>query len=85
VNGLEQRMRVLAGLESVDWLVAFPEDTPESLLELVQPDVLVKGGDYAPEDVVGAEQVRAGGGEVRVLSLVEDCSTSAIIDRLQDS
>jgi D-beta-D-heptose 7-phosphate kinase/D-beta-D-heptose 1-phosphate adenosyltransferase len=85
VNGLEQRMRVLAGLESVDWLVAFPEDTPESLLELVQPDVLVKGGDYAPEDVVGAEQVRAAGGEVRVLSLVEDCSTSAIIDRLQDS
>lgn len=83
VNGLEQRMRVLAGLESVDWVVAFSEDTPESLLELAPPDLLVKGGDYAPEDVVGAELVRTAGGEVRVLSLVEDCSTSAIIGRLQ--
>jgi len=70
-------------LSSVDWLVAFAEDTPEALLNVLQPEVLVKGGDYTAEAVVGADLVRAYGGEVRVLSLVEDCSTSAILERLQ--
>jgi len=85
VNRLEQRLRVLAGLASVDWLVSFADDTPEALLEQLRPDVLVKGGDYQPDQVVGADLVRARGGEVRVLSLLEDCSTSAILERLQDS
>jgi len=83
VNAIEQRLRVLAGLSSVDWLVAFAEDTPAALLNVLQPEVLVKGGDYTAEAVVGADLVRAYGGEVRVLSLVEDCSTSAILERLQ--
>jgi D-beta-D-heptose 7-phosphate kinase/D-beta-D-heptose 1-phosphate adenosyltransferase len=82
VNRIEQRLRVLAGLAAVDWLVEFTEDTPESLLVQLRPEVLVKGGDYAEEEVVGAELVKAYGGEVRVLSLVEDCSTSAILERL---
>ena len=83
VNPLEQRLRVLAGLAAVDWVVGFSEDTPEKLLERLAPDVLVKGGDYAVDKVVGAEIVRAAGGEVRVLSLVADCSTTAIVDRIQ--
>jgi len=83
VNPLEQRLRVLAGLAAVDWVVGFSEDTPEALLELLKPDVLVKGGDYAVDEVVGGGIVAAYGGEVRVLSLVEDCSTTAIVDRIQ--
>jgi D-beta-D-heptose 7-phosphate kinase/D-beta-D-heptose 1-phosphate adenosyltransferase len=83
VNPLEQRLRVLAGLSAVDWVVAFADDTPEALLELIRPEVLVKGGDYGVDEVVGAELVRSYGGQVRVLSLVEDCSTTAIVEKIQ--
>jgi D-beta-D-heptose 7-phosphate kinase / D-beta-D-heptose 1-phosphate adenosyltransferase len=83
VNPLEMRLRVLSGLMAVDWVVGFPEDTPETLLQAVRPDVLVKGGDYASSEVVGADLVRAYGGEVRVLGLVADLSTTAIVQRIQ--
>ena len=83
VNPLDQRLRVLSGLAAVDWVVGFEEDTPESLLELLAPDVLAKGGDYGADEVVGADIVTSRGGRVRVLSLVEDCSTTAIVDRIQ--
>ena len=82
---MEGRSRVLAGLACVDWVVSFDEDTPESLLELLKPDVLVKGGDYAAEQVVGGDLVRAYGGEVKVLSLVADVSTSSIVQRIKDN
>ncbi|XOV83636.1 MAG: bifunctional D-glycero-beta-D-manno-heptose-7-phosphate kinase/D-glycero-beta-D-manno-heptose 1-phosphate adenylyltransferase HldE [bacterium] len=85
VNSVEGRSRVLAGLSCVDWVVSFAEDTPEPLLNLLQPDVLVKGGDYGPDGVVGADLVRAYGGEVQVLGLVADVSTSAIVDRIRGS
>lgn len=85
VNPLEQRMRVLSGLAAVDWVVGFPEDTPEPLLELLRPEVLVKGGDYSADEVVGADIVRGFGGQVSVLGLLDDCSTTAIVDRLRDS
>lgn len=83
VNPLARRLKVLSGLMAVDWVVGFDEDTPEPLLEALRPDVLVKGGDYGPEEVVGADLVRAQGGEVRVLGLVEDLSTTAIVERIQ--
>ncbi|MGA1370274.1 MAG: bifunctional D-glycero-beta-D-manno-heptose-7-phosphate kinase/D-glycero-beta-D-manno-heptose 1-phosphate adenylyltransferase HldE [Pseudomonadales bacterium] len=83
LNPLERRQRVLAGLASVDWVTAFAEDTPEALLAELRPDVLVKGGDYAADAVVGAELVQGYGGAVAVLGLVEDCSTTAIVDRIQ--
>ena len=83
VNTLERRMRVLEGLTSVDWVVPFSEDTPESLLAAVRPDVLVKGGDYAEDEVVGARLVEGYGGEVKVLSLVEDCSTTSIVEAIR--
>ena len=82
VNGLERRMRVLAGLSSVDWVVPFSTDTPEPLLEQLQPDLLVKGGDYSDDQVVGADIVRAYGGDVKVLRLVADVSTTAILGAL---
>jgi D-beta-D-heptose 7-phosphate kinase/D-beta-D-heptose 1-phosphate adenosyltransferase len=74
---------VLAGLAAVDWVTLFDEDTPEPLLELLSPDVLVKGGDYAIDQVVGADLVRARGGEVRVLDFHDSLSTSAIVARLR--
>lgn len=77
-------MAVLSGLEAVDWVVCFDGDTPRSLLEKLQPDVLVKGGDYqGKEEVVGWEIVEAYGGEVRVLSVVDDLSTTAIVTQIQ--
>ena len=83
VNRLEQRIRVLEGLQSVDWVVPFSEDTPEALLAEIRPDVLVKGGDYAVQEIVGADFVRGYGGDVQVLGLVEDCSTTDIVDRIR--
>lgn len=83
INSVERRMRILAGLESVDWVTDFEENTPEQLLELLKPDVLVKGGDYSVEQVVGAEIVSSYGGEVRVLKFVEDCSTSALVEKIR--
>ena len=80
VNKLAQRVRVLEGLAAVDWVVPFSEDTPEALLEEIRPDVLVKGGDYAPGDVVGAEFVRSYGGDVRVLDKVEGQSTTRLVE-----
>lgn len=83
INSVDRRMAVLAGLGAVDWVVSFAEDTPESLLRAIQPDVLVKGGDYGIDQVVGADIVRAYGGEVRVLGLVENSSTTAIVEKIR--
>jgi len=74
---------MLAGLASVDWVVSFDGETPEELLHMLKPDVLVKGGDYGIDQVVGADIVRSAGGEVKVLSLVEDCSTSALVEKIR--
>ncbi|MCC7517188.1 MAG: bifunctional D-glycero-beta-D-manno-heptose-7-phosphate kinase/D-glycero-beta-D-manno-heptose 1-phosphate adenylyltransferase HldE [Pseudomonadales bacterium] len=82
VQPAESRMAVLAGLEAVDWVVSFEDDTPERLLQLLKPDVLVKGGDYTPDQVVGAPIVRAYGGEVAVLSFVDNCSTTSIVETI---
>ncbi|HEX5788543.1 MAG TPA: bifunctional D-glycero-beta-D-manno-heptose-7-phosphate kinase/D-glycero-beta-D-manno-heptose 1-phosphate adenylyltransferase HldE, partial [Woeseiaceae bacterium] len=83
VNSLEDRMLVLAGLASVDWVVPFHEDTPADLIAAVLPDVLVKGGDYRPEEIAGARAVLDQGGEVRVLAFLDGRSTSGIIERLK--
>lgn len=78
INHLEHRMTVLAGLGVVDWVVPFVDDTPERLLRLLQPDILVKGNDYELNQVVGAEIVRAYGGEVRIVNSKITSSTSII-------
>ena len=83
VNPASRRMAVLAALASVDWVLQFEDDTPERLLELIRPDVLVKGGDYAVSQVVGAEIVEAYGGQVNVLSCLDGCSTTAIVEKIQ--
>lgn len=86
INHLEHRMTVLAGLGVVDWVVPFADETPERLLKLIQPDILVKGGDYQLDQVVGADIVHAYGGEVRIVNSNITSSTSIIqriITRMQ--
>lgn len=84
INPVDRRMAVLAGLEAVDWVVSFADDTPERLLELMKPDVVVKGGDYTEDQVVGWEIVKGYGGEVKVLSFFDDCSTTAIVEKIKE-
>ena len=83
VNPAQRRMTVLAALASVDWVLQFEDDTPERLLESVRPDVLVKGGDYDVSQVVGGEFVASYGGDVQVLSCLDGCSTTAIVEKIQ--
>ena len=82
INTLTDRMDVLAALRSVDWVVSFSEDTPARLIEAVLPDVLVKGVDYRVEDIAGHEAVLANGGDVKILPLKENRSSSAIIEKM---
>ena len=83
INGVGQRMAVLAGLASVDWVVAFSEDTPEELICAIMPDLLVKGGDYRPEEIAGHDCVVNNGGEVRVLEFLPGVSTSHIVEAIR--
>jgi D-beta-D-heptose 7-phosphate kinase/D-beta-D-heptose 1-phosphate adenosyltransferase len=83
INQLQDRLLVLAGLAAVDWVVPFSTDTPANLIASVLPDVLVKGGDYRAEDIVGAKDVLSNGGEVRVLPFRDGHSSSRIIDKLR--
>ena len=80
---LEDRMFVLAGLGCVDAVTSFDEDTPRDLIAALLPDVLVKGGDYRAEDVVGGREVRDAGGEVMILPFVEGRSTTRLIRRIE--
>ncbi|HCI95238.1 MAG TPA: bifunctional heptose 7-phosphate kinase/heptose 1-phosphate adenyltransferase [Providencia sp.] len=82
VNPLEQRMAVLGALGAVDWVVPFEEDTPQRLIAEVLPDILVKGGDYQPEDIAGSAEVWAAGGEVKVLNFEDGISTTNIIKNI---
>ena len=84
-RSLMLNMAVLAGLGAVDWVISFPEATPENLLAQVKPDVLVKGGDYSVDQVVGADIVSAYGGKVKVLGLVENSSTTAIVEKIRNN
>jgi D-beta-D-heptose 7-phosphate kinase / D-beta-D-heptose 1-phosphate adenosyltransferase len=75
------RAEVLAALEAVDLVAIFEEDTPIDLIAKVRPSVLVKGGDYAREQVVGHEIVEADGGEVILVDILPGHSTTSLVDR----
>lgn len=85
INHLEHRMMVLAGLDAVDWVVPFADDTPERMLRLIKPDFLVKGSDYQPHQIVGADIVHSYGGEARIINPSIDSSSTAIIQRIQNA
>ena len=84
VNKVENRMRMLAALRCVDWVVAFEEDEPTRLICDLSPDILVKGGDNDPNKIPGGDCVREAGGKVMVLTYVDGISTTKIIDSIKD-
>ena len=83
VRSEAERAYVLAAFEAVDAVVLFDEDTPLALVEALEPDVIVKGGDYNPDTIVGAREVRARGGEVVVIPLTPGQSTTRIVEQLR--
>lgn len=83
VNPLATRARMLLALSCVDWVVPFTEDTPERLYCRALPDILVKGGDYSEDAVAGGECVKAAGGQVRILDLLQGHSTTDLIARIR--
>jgi D-beta-D-heptose 7-phosphate kinase/D-beta-D-heptose 1-phosphate adenosyltransferase len=84
INGLAQRMEMLAALECVDWVISFAEDTPQAVIEKLLPDILVKGGDYTDiSTIAGHDSVLKNGGEVRILSFETGHSTTNIINAIQ--
>jgi D-beta-D-heptose 7-phosphate kinase/D-beta-D-heptose 1-phosphate adenosyltransferase len=79
-----ERALVLGALESVDAVAVFEQDTPLELIIALRPDVIVKGGDYAPDTVVGRREVESWGGSVKIIPLTPGQSTTSIIERLRD-
>lgn len=83
LNPLKDRMKLLASLRCVDWVVSFSEDTPERILNRIMPNILVKGGDYQISQIAGAQKVFENGGDVKLLSFVEGHSTSSLIQKIR--
>ena len=83
VKKVDNRSAVLAGLTSVDMVVVFEEDTPFKLIRAIVPDVLVKGGDYKKEEIVGADLVERSGGSVEVVQFLEGKSSTSIIEKME--
>lgn len=79
---LEERLEILEAIEDIDYLTFFSEETPQKIIAVLVPDVLVKGGDWKPDEIVGREEVEGAGGDVRVIPYLEGCSTSEIIERI---
>lgn len=83
INAEQDRAFLVASLQVVDAVILFDEDTPYELIKMVQPDVLVKGADYKPENIVGADIVKARGGEVVTIELTQGFSTSSLIQKIK--
>ena len=84
INNTEERMTILAALHCVTWVVPFAEDTPRELISRVLPDILVKGGDYKPEDIAGYKEVTENGGEVKILCFKNGSSTTNVIKKIKE-
>lgn len=84
VNSELDRKFVMENLKAVDFVALFEEDTPLNLIKSIMPNVLVKGGDWKPEQIVGSAEVLAAGGEVKSLTFVDGFSTTGIIEKIQD-
>ncbi len=83
ILSVEERIGVLAGLEAVDYICVFEEDTPHNILRDLLPDILVKGGDYSPGQIVGREVVEDAGGKAVTVSTAFETSTTAVIERIR--
>lgn len=84
INRLADRLQVMAGLESVDYVTWFPQNDPVRLIRLLRPGVLVKGGDWRPEQILGSEDVFSWGGKVYSLNFVKGKSTTRIIEKVRE-
>ncbi len=84
INNEQNRAIVLAGLEAVDYIIIFEEDTPYEMIKVIQPDVLVKGGDWSESNIVGADIVIARGGKVISLPYWKGLSSSSIIKAMRE-
>jgi len=82
INPLQDRAIMLAALRAVDLVVPFAEDTPLNLITTLMPDILIKGGDYQPDDIVGATEVRQSGGEVIVMPFIDGHSSTSLIQHI---
>lgn len=78
----DERAEILASLSMVDYVIIFEDETPLALIESLKPDVLVKGGDWEIENVVGREAVRDGGGKIEIIPVVKGASTTNIIEKI---
>jgi len=85
INSLDDRMAIMAALQCVDWVTAFDQDTPLELIRLIRPDYLIKGGDWAIDDIVGADDVRSWGGHVHAIAVKFPRSTTDILNRIRSS
>ncbi len=85
INNQHSRALVLASLSFVNAVVIFDEDTPYELIKTVQPDILIKGSDYKPEDIVGYDILKAKGGEVKTIDLVPGFSTTSVEKKIIDN
>ncbi|NBQ53664.1 MAG: D-glycero-beta-D-manno-heptose 1-phosphate adenylyltransferase [Proteobacteria bacterium] len=85
VQNEQDRASIMSGLGCINYIVLFEEDTPIKLIEAIKPDVIVKGGDYRPDEVVGADVVKAHGGRVEIVPLLEGRSTTRIIERSKEN
>lgn len=83
INNESDRALVLDALKFVDFVTIFEEDTPYELIKLLQPDILVKGGDYKADEIVGADIVRENGGKVLIIPYVKGKSTTALINKIK--
>ena len=84
INNEHSRARILASLFFVDLVVLFDQDTPYDIISVLKPEILVKGDDYSVENIVGADIVINGGGEVKTIPLVKGFSTTSIINKLKN-
>lgn len=82
---LEERIEILEAIEDIDYLVSFSEETPQKTIAQLLPDILVKGGDWTPEEVVGKKEVEEAGGEVVIIPYLEGRSSSEIVKRIVSS
>ncbi len=83
INTLSERIKVLEAIRHIDLIITFEEDTPLQLIKIIQPDVLVKGGDYQIHNIVGSNFVIASGGIVKTISFVKSYSTSELVNRIK--
>jgi D-beta-D-heptose 7-phosphate kinase/D-beta-D-heptose 1-phosphate adenosyltransferase len=81
---LRERLEVLSAVEDIDYLASFSQDTPKELIDKIKPDVLVKGGDWQPDQIVGQESVESSGGKVVVIPYLPGRSTTEIIEKIQN-